>query len=318
MEDPLACRVYVGNLPYSVGEDELKEFLSTSAEPLVIAFVLKNKGPARGSAIAHFATPEIAEKVIADLNATTLDGRVIAVRPDRGSVRVVPFGSFDRDDSMRSRFNRFTPAEEGTTVFFGNLPWSMAWQDLKDFARSAGPVVRADVPTGPHRRSKGYGTVVFETTEAANNAIETLNGQEVDGRTIEVRLDRPFSERVSENPSSAQKPPGRAPVRRPVHSSFASASGHGVPSDTIHVSNLPWQTTDSDLVDLFETVGMVSRAEIQRFPDGRPSGNGLVKFLSTSDANMAVGSFNGYRYGGQDLVVTYARYPPPLDSTESA
>lgn len=309
METPQQRKVYIGNLSYNTTEEDLKEYVSRSVEPVSIELLYNYKGLPRGAAIAEFATPEDAEKVIGDLNEETLEGRTTYLRPARPS----PSSATDGDDSGKPFYNRFAANEKGTTVFFGNLPWSMAWQDLKDFARAAGPVIRADVPVGDQRRSKGYGTVVYETKEAADEAIDTLNGKEVDGRVIEVRLDRPLSERMSESGSFAKKQSTRGSFRRPVHSSFASASGHGVPSNTIHVSNLPWQTTDTDLVDLFRTVGVVEQAEIQRFPDGRPSGSGLVKLLGNSMAAVAIESFNGYRYGGQDLVVTYARYPPPLE-----
>lgn len=81
----------------------------------------------------------------------------------------------------------------------------MSWQDLKDTFRKAGNVVRADVSAGPDGRSKGYGTVLFETTDDADNAIskvictryniakhpaEMFNGADFDGRTINVHLDK--------------------------------------------------------------------------------------------------------------------------------
>jgi len=45
------------------------------------------------------------------------------------------------------------------------------WQDLKDFFRKAGTVIRADVAMGYDNRSKGHGTVLFATLEEAKNAI---------------------------------------------------------------------------------------------------------------------------------------------------
>ena len=37
---------------------------------------------------------------------------------------------------------------------------------------------------------QGYGTVRFETNEAAQKAMEDFNGYELEGRTLTVRLDR--------------------------------------------------------------------------------------------------------------------------------
>ena len=37
---------------------------------------------------------------------------------------------------------------------------------------------------------QGYGTVRFETVEAANTAIEKFHGSECEGRTLTVKLDQ--------------------------------------------------------------------------------------------------------------------------------
>ena len=37
---------------------------------------------------------------------------------------------------------------------------------------------------------QGYGTVRFETVEAANAAIEKFHGSECEGRTLTVKLDQ--------------------------------------------------------------------------------------------------------------------------------
>jgi hypothetical protein len=51
------------------------------------------------------------------------------------------------------------------------LPYTTSWQDLKDIFRTAGPIVRADVMMLPNGKSKGQGTVLFETKAAAQAAI---------------------------------------------------------------------------------------------------------------------------------------------------
>jgi RNA recognition motif-containing protein len=41
-------------------------------------------------------------------------------------------------------------------LYVGNLSWNVAWQDLKDYFKSCGHVVRADVMTGSDGRSRGW------------------------------------------------------------------------------------------------------------------------------------------------------------------
>ena len=45
-------------------------------------------------------------------------------------------------------------------------------------------------PLPSHGRSRGYGTVRYETPEEATAAIEQFNGYELEGRTLSVRLDK--------------------------------------------------------------------------------------------------------------------------------
>ena len=54
---------------------------------------------------------------------------------------------------------------------FLQLPYQAGWQDLKDLFRSAGNIIRADINIGADGRPKGSGTVIFETSKDAQQAI---------------------------------------------------------------------------------------------------------------------------------------------------
>jgi RNA recognition motif-containing protein len=51
---------------------------------------------------------------------------------------------------------------------------------------------------------------------------------------------------------------------------------------------LPWSTSNEDLVELFTTIGKVERAEIQYEPNGRSRGTGVVEFGNVEDAGTAI------------------------------
>jgi len=79
--------------------------------------------------------------------------------------------------------------DDGATVYVGNLPWDCDWKQLKDYMADGGSVVRADVKTGEDGRSRGFGIVVYSSAEEAEYAIANLNGCDLGGREIIVRLD---------------------------------------------------------------------------------------------------------------------------------
>ena len=87
---------------------------------------------------------------------------------------------------------------------------------------------------------------------------------------------------------------------------FATAGGER--SQTIFVRNLPWSTSNEDLVELFTTIGKVERAEIQYEPNGRSKGSGVVEFDSSDNAETAISKFTGYMYGGRPLGLSYVKY----------
>ncbi len=49
-------------------------------------------------------------------------------------------------------------------------------------------------------RSKGFGFVTFESDESAQNAIENLDGSDMDGRSVRVSEAKPRPERGAGGP----------------------------------------------------------------------------------------------------------------------
>jgi RNA recognition motif-containing protein len=81
---------------------------------------------------------------------------------------------------------------EATNLFVGSLSWGTTDDSLKAFFESVGAVKSARVITDRDtRKSKGFGFVEFEDEANNQKAVETLNGKELDGRTITVSLARP-------------------------------------------------------------------------------------------------------------------------------
>ena len=71
---------------------------------------------------------------------------------------------------------------------------------------------------------------------------------------------------------------------------------------------LPWSTSNDDLVELFTTIGKVEQAEIQYEPSGRSKGTGVVRFDSAETAETAITKFQGYQYGGRPLNLSFVKY----------
>ncbi|MCJ1330989.1 hypothetical protein MMC10_007676 [Thelotrema lepadinum] len=101
-------------------------------------------------------------------------------------------------------------------------------------------------------------------------------------------------------------PPSFEAAQANPFTDFATSGGEK--SEIIYVRNLPWSTSNEDLVELFTTIGKVERAEIQYEPNGRSRGTGVVQFDSPDNADTAIAKFTGYQYGGRPLGLTFVRY----------
>jgi RNA recognition motif-containing protein len=83
-----------------------------------------------------------------------------------------------------------------TKLYVGSLSYNVNDDQLKELFESAGTVVSASVIMDRDSgRSKGFGFVEMESDQEAQTAIDTLNGKEIDGRTIVVNIARPKEDR---------------------------------------------------------------------------------------------------------------------------
>ena len=83
-----------------------------------------------------------------------------------------------------------------TKLFVGSLAWSATDDDLANFFSTVGTVVSAKVIVDREtNRSKGFGFVEMSSDEEAKQAIEQLNGKDLNGRPVSVGEARPQAPR---------------------------------------------------------------------------------------------------------------------------
>ena len=79
----------------------------------------------------------------------------------------------------------------------------------------------------------------------------------------------------------------------------------------LYVGNLPYQTTEQDLEQLFSQAGAVDTVRVMRDQaTGRARGFAFVEMASEADAENAVNQFHDQDYGGRKLTVNEARPQP--------
>jgi RNA recognition motif-containing protein len=83
-----------------------------------------------------------------------------------------------------------------TKLFVGNLSYNTTENQLQDLFAAHGNVIEVDLIMDKFSgRPRGFGFVTMESKEAADAAVEALNGKNVDGRAMTVNEARPREDR---------------------------------------------------------------------------------------------------------------------------
>ncbi|XP_042419145.1 nucleolin 1-like isoform X2 [Zingiber officinale] len=185
-QTPGSRTLFVGNLSFNVGQDDVVEFFKEAGEVVEVRLSAAEDGTFKGFGHVEFATEEVAKKAL-ELNGQELYGR--AVRLDLARER----GSYTPQSGKDSyqRGNR----GQSQTIFVKGFDRSLAEDEirssLEEHFGSCGEITRISIPkdyeTGA---SKGIAYIDFPNQDAFNKAFE-LNGSDLGGYSLTVDEARP-------------------------------------------------------------------------------------------------------------------------------
>jgi cold-inducible RNA-binding protein len=82
-------------------------------------------------------------------------------------------------------------------------------------------------------------------------------------------------------------------------------------SRKLYVGNLPYETGEADLQELFARAGTVDSVKVMRdMATGRARGFAFVEMASDAEAQKAITELNNYQLDGRGLTVNEARPKP--------
>ena len=190
-------------------------------------------------------------------------------------------------------------------LFVGNLPPRLCFPELEDLFTPFGTLLSAELMTDPTTgRSRGFGFIEMESTEAAQAAISSLNGSVVDGQALSVKEAKPARDMMQPRGGVERPAPMSTDTDRP---SSASGKAWGV---RLFVGNLPYTAKAAELEKLFAEAGKVTSVSlVTDRVTGQSKGFAFIDMGSREEAAAAIKRFDGREALGRILKVNEARPP---------
>ncbi|XP_045421637.1 polyadenylate-binding protein 1-like [Lemur catta] len=259
---PMAS-LYVGDLHPDVTEAMLYEKFSP-AGPILSIRVCRDVTTRRslGYGYVNFQQPADAERALDTMNFDVIKGKPVRIMWSQ------------RDPSLH---------KSGVgNIFIKNLDRSIDNKTLYDTFSAFGNILSCKVVCDENG-SKGYGFVHFETQEAAERAIEKMNGMLLIDRKVFVGRFKSRKEREAELGARAKE--------------FTN----------VYIKNFGEDMDDERLKDLFGKFGPALSVKVMTDESGKSKGFGFVSFERHEDAQKAVDEMNGKELNGKRIYVGRAQ-----------
>lgn len=240
-----SASLYVGDLHVDVTEGLLFE-LFNRVGPVASIRVCRDAVTRRslGYAYVNFHNVQDAERALDTMNFTDIKGRPCRIMWSQ------------RDPSLR---------KSGVgNVYVKNLAPSVDNKGLFDVFSVFGNILSCKVATDENGQSKGYGYVHYETAEAAQDAIQKVNGMMVDDQEVFVGPFVKRQERVGQSDWT-----------------------------NLYVKMFPETWDDAKLNEVFSAYGNISSAKVSRDAEGKGRGFGFVNFVDHVQAEKCFNELNG-------------------------
>ncbi|CAK9102378.1 unnamed protein product [Durusdinium trenchii] len=313
-----SAKVFFSNVPFDVGEDQLRALFEEVGIVQELTIFLKPDGQSRGMGHCTFQNPVMAANAIRGLRDRDVGGRPIWIAEDVKSpgpqatapqalpvqhfapvqmVPVAPMGRIPRFETVAMA--PLAPSvPTSARIFFSNVPFDVFEKQLEQLFRSIGPITELHLMKSADGRSRGMGHVTYPTPELAALAIHHLMDRDVGGRPILVKEDRSTMQTAPMSaplPMRAAMP--RAPKGPPSNEMLATSS-------KIFFSNVPYTVGEEELLSLFRQVGGVLELNLFRTDEGRSRGMGHCLFQTPQEAQTAIQELRDVNVGGRPIWVS--------------
>lgn len=169
-------RLYIGRIPQEATRTDIEKYFGRYGTLLDVRIMA-------GFGFLEYDQVRDAEDAVHDLNGREFMGDRLIVefaKAPRGGREMYGGGG-------GGSYGGGGPRRSGFRLIVKGISHETSWQDLKDFARQAGNVIRADVD----RNMPGEGLIEYSSQDDADNALRKLDGTDLKGMVVTLFEDRP-------------------------------------------------------------------------------------------------------------------------------
>jgi RNA recognition motif-containing protein len=233
--------VFIGNLPFSVTWQTLKDLTREAGDVVRADVKTDNWGRSRGFGTVVYRTPQEAAAAVAMFLGYRLEGRPLEARPGKGAgrERLRDDEGGRRADALNTEFTADAQGDgpRSATIFVGNLPWVTNVDDLFELFETIGQVVRAEVQYNHVGKPLGNAVVELALPELADLAIANLHGYNYGGRDLTISyVLRPYAQ---EDAAMEEAPEPQFEQAQPAGAAEAPAGAAEAPADAPAFSDAP-------------------------------------------------------------------------------
>ena len=175
--------VYVKNFGDSFDNEALSHLFGAHGKIISAKVMVGEAGTSKGFGFVSFEEPEGAERAVAAINGTDVDGRTVYCgRAQKKAERQAELK--EKFDQIKiDRISRY----HGVNLYVKNLDDSIDDEKLRNAFSSYGTITSAKIMVEAGR-SKGFGFVCFSSPEEATKAVTEMNGRIFVAKPLYVAL----------------------------------------------------------------------------------------------------------------------------------
>ncbi|KAJ8446917.1 hypothetical protein Cgig2_013218 [Carnegiea gigantea] len=167
------CKLFVGNLPFSMTASELSATFSEAGKVRSAKIIYDRlTDRSRGFGFVTMGSIDEAKEAIWTFDGSQIGGRTVKV-----NFTEVPMGEERTVMGPKIASNNKSFVDTPHKIYAGNLGWGVTSQELRDaFADQPGFVSAKVIYERESGRSRGFGFVSFSSAESAQSALTSMNG----------------------------------------------------------------------------------------------------------------------------------------------